>query len=226
MPVLQIAKETVGVVGLAPRERVQQRTADAPMPQVLEETVEAVRVVQRESMQQQTVYATTPEVLEETVEVGRLVLHERVQQQAAEQIEDAPPSPEETVETVRSVSHERVQRAAEQTGDLPQSPEKTVEILRPRSQDKNVLPERVSERISEQGGVIEVSESASQDRRLQRAVVQYLDVSAEVDKNVFQERFSVRMRDRINREHLQCYFKVWGLGCMLRCTDRVLAALR
>ena len=47
-----------------------------------------------------------------------------------------------------------------------------------------------------------------------------------VDKNVFQERISERMRDQINPEHLQCYFKLWGLGCMLSCTDRVLVALR
>ena len=39
-----------------------------------------------------------------------------------------------------------------------------------------------------QGGVIEVPETASQDRRLQRTVVQYLDVSLEVNKSVFQER--------------------------------------
>ena len=38
----QIAEETVGVVGLAPRERVPQQTAESLMPQVLEETVEAV----------------------------------------------------------------------------------------------------------------------------------------------------------------------------------------
>ena len=53
---------------------------------------------------------------------------------------------------------------------------------------RNVLPKRVSERILEQGGFIEVPETASQDRRLQRTVVQYLDISVEVDKNVFQER--------------------------------------
>ena len=32
VPVPQIAKETVGVVGLAPRERVQQQTVFAPTP--------------------------------------------------------------------------------------------------------------------------------------------------------------------------------------------------
>ena len=56
----QIVEETVGVVVSAPRERMQQRTDDAP----------------------------TPQVLEETVEVGRLVLYEIVQQRAAEQTED------------------------------------------------------------------------------------------------------------------------------------------
>ena len=82
----QVAKETVGVVGLAPRERVQQRTAGAPLPQVLEETVD----------------------------VGRLVLHERVQQRAAEQIEDAPQSPPEVIEAVTLVPREQApQRTAE-----------------------------------------------------------------------------------------------------------------
>ena len=76
------------------------------------------------------------------------------------------------------------------------------------------------------GRVIKLPETASQDRRLQRTVVQYLDVSAEVNKNDHQERFCERMRDQINRQHLQYYFKLWELGCMLRCTDRVLAALR
>ena len=55
---------------------------------------------------------------------------------------------------------------------------------------------------------------------------QYLDVSAEIDKNVVQERISDGMRDQISRKYLQCYFKLWGLGCMLGCADRVLAALR
>ena len=98
----QIAKETVGVVGLAPRERMQQRTVDAP----------------------------TPQVLAETVEVGRLVLHERVQQRIAEQFEDAPQHVEETVEMVRSVSYERVQqRAAEQIEDAPQFRAEVVEAV-------------------------------------------------------------------------------------------------
>ena len=60
------------------RERVQQRTADAPMSLVLEEIVEMVRSVS----------------------------HERVQQRAAEQIEDAPQSPAEVVEAVTSVPRE------------------------------------------------------------------------------------------------------------------------
>ena len=111
----QIAKETVGVVGLAPRER----------------------------MQQQTVHAPTPQVLEETVELGRLVLHERVQQRTAEHFEDAPQHQEETVEMVRLVSHERVQqRAAEQTEDLSQSPEGTVETVRSRFGSSHFLFER------------------------------------------------------------------------------------
>ena len=74
-PVPQIAKETPGVVGLAPRERVQQWTVDAPTPRVLEETVEMVRSVS----------------------------HERVLQRAAEQIKDARQSLVEVVEAVTLV---------------------------------------------------------------------------------------------------------------------------
>ena len=44
----QTAKETVGVVGLAPRERMQQRTVDAPTPQ----TVEVGWLVLHERVQQ------------------------------------------------------------------------------------------------------------------------------------------------------------------------------
>ena len=127
-----------------------------------------------------------------------------VQQRSAEKIEDIPQYPEETVELLKLVSQERVQqRSAEKMEDIPQYPEETVELLKlvsqerlqqrtvdaPRPQDKNVLPKRVSERIFEQGGVIKVPETASQDRRLQRTVEQYLGVSADVDKNVLQERF-------------------------------------
>ena len=42
----------------------------------------------------------------------------------------------------------------------------------------------------EQGGVIEVPETAGPGRRLQRTVVQYLEVSVEVNKNVLWERIS------------------------------------
>ena len=172
-----------------------------------------VELVPRERGQQPTV--------EETVEVGRLVLYERVQQRSAEK---------EILEVFENFHQERIsertqsfnvpvpqvleevlqQRAAEQTEDLPRSPQNITEILMPMPQDKNVLPKRVSGRIFEQGGVIEVPETASQDRRLQRTVVQYLDVFSEVDKNVLRERISERMRDQINREHLQCYFKLRG----------------
>ena len=75
------------------------------------------------------------------------------QQRAAEQTEDLPQSPEETVEILRLVSQERAQQ-------------RTVDA--PRPQDKNVFPKRVSESVFEQGGVIKVPETASQDRRLQR----------------------------------------------------------
>ena len=48
----------------------------------------------------------------------------------------------------------------------------------------------------EQGGVIEVPETAGPGRRLQRTVVQYLDVSVEVNKNVLRERICEGMRDK------------------------------
>ena len=70
--------------------------------------------------------------------------------------------------------------------------------------DKHVLLGRVSEKISEQGGVIEVPETASQDGRFQPTVVQYLDVSVEADKNVFQERISEGMRSVTS--------SCWGVG--------------
>ena len=88
--------------------------------------------------------------------------------------------------------------------------------MRRRPQDKNVLPKRVSDRIFEQGGVIKVPEIASQDRRLQRTVVQYLDVSVEVNKNVLQERISERMRDTLSREYLQCDFQLCRYWMILR----------
>ena len=167
------------------------------------ETSDVGRLVLHKRVQQRSA--------EETLDMGRLVLHERVQQRSAEEIEVVPETPEETVEILRLVSRERAQQ-------------RTVDA--PRPQDKDVFPMRVSERIFEQSGVIEVPETASQDQRSQRTVVQYLDVSAKVDKNVLQERISEKMRDQIKREHLQCYCNLWGLGCMLSCADRVLAALR
>ena len=177
------------VDGIFPREPVQQRTPEQieDVPQFREYTADVVGLVPRERVQQPTV--------EETVNMLKLVSQERVQQRRAEEIEDFLQYPEETVEVVSLALHERVQQW-------------TVDA--PRPQD-NVFPIRVSERIFEQGGVIEVPETASQHRRLQRTVVQYLDVSAEVDKNVLSERISERMRDQINREHLQCYFKLWSL---------------
>ena len=85
--------------------------------------------------------------------------------------------------------------------------------MRRRPQDKNVLPKRVSDRIFEQGGVIKVPEIASQDRR---TVVQYLDVSVEVNKNVLQERISERVRNKLSREYLQCDFQLCRYWMILR----------
>ena len=90
----QIAEEFVAAVGLAPFERVEQRTADAPMPQVLDETVKAVRVV----------------------------LHERVQQRTAGRFEHAPQSPAEVVEAVTLVPRERAQQGtAGEIGEVPET---------------------------------------------------------------------------------------------------------
>ena len=126
-------KSLYDAVGLAPRERMQQRTVDAPMPQVLEETVEAVGLVLHERAQQRTAeqFEDVPHHPEETVEMVRSVSHERVQQR-----EDAPQSPAEVVEAVTLVPREQAQRrTAEQIGEVPetasqdQSSQRTVESL-------------------------------------------------------------------------------------------------
>ena len=189
-----VAGITVDAVTLIPRERVQQRSA---------KKIEDV-----------------PQYPEETVEMVKLVSQEHVQQRTAEKIEVVPQSPEETVEAGRVAQRERVQqRTCEKwrsAGDGKPRPafaayNGTVSRCLCRG-GQNVLLERASQRISEQDGVIGVPEIASQDRRLQRTVKQYLDVSVEVDKNVLQERISEGMRDQIKREHLRCYFKLWELG--------------
>ena len=106
------------------------------------------------------------DVPKETAELVKLVSQERVQQRTAQV--PMPHSQEETVAVVELAPRERVQQ-------------RTVDA--PRPQDKNVLLERVSERISEQGGVIEVPETASQDRRLQHTVEQAFVDRAEAVKN-------------------------------------------
>ena len=71
-------------------------------------------------------------------------------------------------------------------------------------------------------GAIKVSEASSQDWRLQRAVVQYLELSVEVDKNVFQERISERMHDKLSREYLQCgiqLWRYWMILCLLKSCE-------
>ena len=103
---------------------------------------------------------------------------------------------------------------------MSQSPEETVQEV------KTALQERISERseaikvpkISLQRSV-EVVKTTSQERiSARRTVEQYLDVSAEVDKNVLQERISEGTRDQISRKHLQCCLKWWELGCTLSCS--------
>ena len=82
----------------------------------------------------------------------------------------------------------RVQlRTAEKIGDVPQFRKETCEQI----------------------GVIEVPETASQDRRLQHTVEQAFVDRVEAVKIALQERISAGMRDQISREYLQCYFTLW-----------------
>ena len=199
LPVPQVVKENLEVI------KVPQERED--VPQMPEETVELVKLVSQERVQQRTV--------EETVELVKLVSQERAHQWTAEV--PMPHSEEEAVAVVGLSPRERVQhRTAEQIEDIPQVREETVGLKGTRATANCRCAKALRQkRIFEQGGVIEIPETAGEDRRLQRTVVQYLDVSAEVDKNVLQERTSEGMRDQISREHLQCFFKLLGLGCML-----------
>ena len=95
-------KEILEIIGISERTQI----VGAPMPQTATETLGVLGLAPRERVQLQTVDAPTPQVLEETVEVGRSVSHERVQQRTAEQFEDAPQSPAEVVEAVSVVPHE------------------------------------------------------------------------------------------------------------------------
>ena len=135
-------------MGVVQRERMQQRTVDAPMPQVLEETVEVSRLVLHELAQQCTVDAPTPQLSEETVEMSS-VPHERVQQRSG----DFPQSPEETVE------RERVQqRTAEKFGEVPETASQDWRLQRTLEQafvdhaetDKIAFQERMSEKMRDQ----------------------------------------------------------------------------
>ena len=95
---------------------------------------------------------------------------------------------EKTVEAVTLVPRVRVQlRAAEKIWDVPQFRKETCEQI----------------------GVIEVPETASQDRRLQHTVEQAFVDRVEAVKIALQERISAGMRDQISREYLQCYFTLW-----------------
>ena len=155
-----------------------------------------------------------------SVDAVTLVPSDRVQQGTAEPMVELPQFPGETVDAVTLVPRERVQqRTAEKIGEVPASQDRrlqrTVEQYLNVSVevDKDVLPERVSERISEQGGL----------SKYPRTVEQYLDVSVEVDKNVLQERISERMCDQISREHLQWGFWVYAELCG-SCARRVEAS--
>ena len=73
------------------------------VPQSLAETVEVVRFAPRERVQQRTAeqVVDVPQSLAETVGVVRFAPRERVQQRTAEQVVDVPQSPAETVQVVR-----------------------------------------------------------------------------------------------------------------------------
>ena len=121
---------------------------------------------------------------------------------------------------------ERVQQRTAETvavvGLAPRGRVQQQTVDAPRPQDKNVLPKRVSERISDQSGAIKVPEIAFQDRRLLRAVEQYLDVSVEEDTNVFLEQISERMQDKLSREHLKLGFQLWRcwmILCLLKICE-------
>ena len=81
-------KEILEIVENFPQERISERTqiVGVPMPQSAKETFGVAGSAPRERVQQRTVDAPTHQVLEETVAVDGLVLHERVQQHTAEQI--------------------------------------------------------------------------------------------------------------------------------------------
>ena len=106
---------------------------------------------------------------------------------------------------VRSIPQARGQQWPLQQRLVPEMVEQLVEVPKVRCQDgiqqrtaeqivalgAPVLPERITERISEQSEVIEVTETSSQDRKLQRTVEQD---SVGVDKNCPQYRISERIR--------------------------------
>ena len=170
-------------------ERVQQRTAEQAecnnrppckwwtclLPPLSESSVEVARFSPRERGQQRTFdkvedvpflgedveairFTTCEQVKHRTV--GQVV-HEptRVQQHTAER--GVPRPREETVEAVRSAPCERVQQQGEES----------VAVV------GKFLQVPISERMCEQSEVIEVTETASQDRNLQCTVEQnFLDL--------------------------------------------------
>ena len=143
------------------------------MRQSPEETVELVKLVSQERVQQRDRRGAVDEEFLPGAHLGAYTdrpmcqcrrfweswsPRERVQQRTSE-----------TVAVVELVPRERVQqRSAERIEAQERVQQRTVDA--PRPQDKNVLPKRFSDRISEQSGAIEVPETAGQDRHWQRAV--------------------------------------------------------
>ena len=114
-----------------------------------------------------------------------------MEQRSAEKIDDVPQYPEETVEAFSLAPHGRVEQRS------PQFPDETVEAV-------TLVPrERVQQQTAEKGG--EVPETASPDRRLQRAVEQAFVNRAEAE------------------EIAECCFQLWRYWSSLRTLERVLA---
>ena len=104
----QFQEETVAVVELAPRERVQHRTAEQieDSPQFREETVAVAGLAPRDREQQRS-----PQSPEETVEAATPVPHERMQQRTAKKIGEVPETASQGRRLQRTVEQAFVDRA-------------------------------------------------------------------------------------------------------------------
>ena len=186
-----------------------------PEPQSRQETVEVVRVVLRERVQQHTVErmvdTSIPQIGEGSVAVVERFPQEPISERICEQSEvievtetasqDRNLQPTVTqilldlVEDVKFVPQKRIsERMCEQLSviEVPKnSSQESVEI------DKIIPQEQSSERTREQIGVIEVPETSSQDWSLLRTMESVLGDFVEVEKTIPQMRISERMYEGI-----------------------------